>query len=96
MNQKYEINKELVVSTAHLKQETAKAMDDVDSAISWTRDNVEYGYLVYVPNEGYADEDEDFPEEMRAVVKLARSLGCKWIRYDCDGPELDGFAKFDW
>jgi hypothetical protein len=97
---KYEINMELVVSTAHLKEATGRSIDD-GQELGFTYDKTNYGCIVYVdlftkPKEFVAETLPTFPEEMRPLVSLARSLGCKWLRFDCDADPIDGYSTYDW
>lgn len=95
-DQTYEVNKELVVSTAHISEETNTALIDPDGSL---RDilatyDYEYGYRFFIGNE----DDKlktNFPG-LDALMKIARKQGCKWLVLDQDGPVYDWLEKFDW
>lgn len=86
--EKLEINKELVLSTAHLPKDLAEGMDS-DCTTPFAYDRVENGYLVYVGSQRY-------PEELAQAIALAQFNECKWIRYDADGPRLQSLPVWDW
>ncbi len=88
-----EIEKTLVVTTGHIQYSTTKWMDDEKNA-SVSVDAYEYGWRVYVGSD--FTPDPHIPPDLYVLMKLAHDNGCKWLRLDCDGDELDGFQMFDW
>lgn len=103
-----EINKELVVSTAHLPPGLAAAMGEEFNPLfnpvepipipHLVYEHLQYGFLVWT-RLGMDDYDPDqFPSEILAVIELARELGCKWVRFDADGMVLEdeAFETWDW
>lgn len=96
----FEINREIVFSTAHLSEACAKAMgtasrDEQDSSISglciYRHD--EYGFRIFVPdNERF---ETDFPE-LNHIMRFAQDHKIEWILFDCDGPKYGQFPAFDW
>lgn len=108
MGTKITVMQALVASNAHLTKEegekfTAAAdtgrWDDalapdgnVGNPMSW-----EYGWMFYVGGPGDWDADgEGLGPGFAALVKLARANSLEWIRFDADGPEIEGIPTFDW
>lgn len=94
-----EINKILILNTGHLKPATARLLDeDVPLRLSqrvtkagWGQ-CIDSGYLVW---SGWdEDEDLDVPEEVLTACKVARDLGCDYIKYDCDGALLVNLGDY--
>ncbi len=84
-----EVRKLLVISTAHLREETAKSWDARrDDA---TAHPIPYGYFCYV-----FDDGDDIEPEVWAACQLARKLGCQHIKYDCDAFIHDELETFNW
>ena len=87
-----EVQLMLTLSTAHLREATCN---------QWLRDHcvaacekTDVGWFVYVcddPGQGVRP-----PNELTAVMDYARSVGCNWIMFDCDGPVQPGLVEFDW
>ena len=88
-----EINKELVVSTAHVPESTAKLLryDDCPFAVYIT----EYSWRIHVSEGALVHEWDDHPE-MKSLGKLAQENGCKWLVLDQDGDIYDELPSFNW
>lgn len=87
------ISKMLVVSTAHLTQETADQLSAESLPVASYPN--EYGGFVYVPTDPI-DREAGLTEDIAAVFKLARALHCEWVKLDRDAPELDGLKIYEW
>lgn len=90
-----EILRTLVLGTGHLSPGTAARLhagdtDEWAPQISW-----DYGWDWYVPTD---DEYSTslFPPEILAAFALARQHDCSWVRYDQDGPTIDGLPFHEW
>lgn len=83
-----EINRELVLSTAHLPKYLAEAMDKSEE-LGFAYDKGECHYRIHVPS-------GEFPDEMVRPVFTAKAVACKWLVYDCDGPIVPGLQKWEW
>lgn len=91
----YEIDKTLVLSTAHVSPETAELLNggsvisnDAITLLSGPlRD--EYGWNVWV-------ETEDAPDDLKHVLAFAVELDCRYVRLDCDGPEINFLPTWEW
>ena len=88
------VGKYLDCSTVHISPKTMRELE---------QDKVEYASAYYLFPEGawlYACDDDglypDQPEDLVILYKYALSLGCSWIKLDCDGYEHTDLPKYDW
>jgi hypothetical protein len=90
-----QIVRELVVSTAHMPNWVARAMDERNNRemVMLPYDCVEFGYLVWVCR---PEDSSDYPPELDAVMAMARKHGCTWIRFDCDAAIEEDLPKWEW
>lgn len=82
------IEKMLVVSTAHL---TGPYEIEACSLLYYELDHG--GWLVYCRDEHGRDNLNDGAE---AILEIAKDQGCVWVKFDPDGPELEGIKTYDW
>lgn len=90
-----EIRKILVLSTAHVREETGRMLDNTDHEL-WPVSGGPYGdvgWFVYAHDE---DVDGNIPEEMMAVFEFARANGCDNVLFDCDAEVIDDLSHWDW
>lgn len=88
------IERHAVISTGHVSQATAAMLDAGAEDLPMSCYRLEYGWLVMTAT---SPEDEpDVPSELLKVMQLAKRHGCDSIRFDCDGPFIDGLDSFDW
>lgn len=90
------IEKMLVTSTAHLTDEYKVERSGyiyiyIYIYIYYEMDG--YGWLVYCCNE---PDGSRLNEGAEVIMEIARSQGCTWVKFDSDGPELDGIQTYDW
>lgn len=102
MSAKYEIEKVLVLSTAHitktdntilLRNKRSRNPDKL------TVYHYEYGYSIYVGDvtDRIREASENgLSKEFQALLKLAHSLKCKYLDLDCDGLVMDNLPQFSW
>ena len=83
-----EIHQVLVLSTAHLKRETAKLIDDETYECAFARSD---GWIFYV-----GDRRSDAPEELEEALSYARARNCVWLMFDADGPVNPGLPTWEW
>lgn len=90
-----EIEKMLVLSTGHLKQETCgKWLTDAQLWLPlWDKDQL--GWFLYV-FEDATELPEPIPEELQACLEFARKHKASWLMFDRDGPQEDSLSWFDW
>lgn len=95
---KLEINKELVVSTAHLTEYTCNTVIQnlIDDCLLCGFKN-DYGWRIVVT--GLCKDRiamQSIPQSLQKLILIAESHNCKWLVLDCDGPEIEGLETFDW
>jgi hypothetical protein len=83
----YEIYKTLVISIAHISEETNNFLLDNETQID------RFGFWLWV---SYWIEYEDLPFDLVEICKLAKVLDCEVIRIDRDGPKYDNLKTYDW
>jgi hypothetical protein len=76
-----EVDRTLVLSTEHIRASTGVFIDNEDIA-SYSS---EYGWVIYVGGEF---EDDEWPDDLKAVVKFAQEKKCDYLRLDRDGPTV--------
>lgn len=84
------IEQMLVVSTAHLRNE--QELDNHPMAYALSDAG---GWLLVVARNmgGYY---EDLGEGAKECLNVAHQLGCEFIRFDPNGPVMEGLATYDW
>ena len=84
----------LDLSTGHLTQTTVQELKcDIFSGI--TVANYDYGVFVSVPGTSGDIDGLTVPEELKSVLRFARSEGCDVVRFDADGDTEAGLPRFD-
>ena len=93
-----EIAKMLIISTAHVSQETAKLLEGGDykdvSELPLMFTWGDYGWLIWADCE--PEEENGFPDDLQRCMDFSSKNGCAWLRLDCDGDQVDGLEYFDW
>lgn len=90
--ERLEIHKMLVLSTAHITRETAEKLENDAYALS-TYPREEYGWFIYIP---YDWDEYELPEDLKACIKLAKNNNCVWLCLDCDGLTTHNLPVYDW
>jgi hypothetical protein len=80
-------------STGHLTHATMVALESETIEGIITVASYEEGCFITVPFEA---EDEDFPEDLLAVLTFARERECLVIRFDADGDIHDDLPFHEW
>ena len=83
-----------VISTGHVSKATAAVLDAGGEELPMSCYRLEYGWLVVSATS--PEHEPEVPSELLKVMQLAKRHGCTWIRFDCDGPFIDGLDRFDW
>ena len=92
-----EIVKTLVLTTAHVTEETAQWLDsDPDQLVVYNKESGEdqYGWFipVYMAQEVL---EEAIPEELKEIIQFADAHKCTWIMFDRDADEIDELPVFE-
>lgn len=86
----------LDLSLDHLSPATRTWLGDCDGIVAA---KTTYGWWVYAPESpGSQLPEADWPQELLAIVQLARANGCTYVMFDVDGPcvdQLPTFARHD-
>lgn len=100
----FEINKEIVFSTGHIRQSTDNVLrmecpesDELTEILSW--ENMDFGHRIYVPIGDGCVYDLALAEkhpELAVLLGIAYAHGCKWLVLDSGGPQYEELPIFDW
>jgi hypothetical protein len=100
-----EILKALVLSTVHIRPDTADWLDGKPTTVWQVTPTVErlpftvwrseYGYFIAVSHilDSRAG-DLTATDDLLACLGAASAAGCEWLRLDGDGPEMDGLPDY--
>lgn len=100
-----EVHNMLVLSTGHLRLETAQTLPDSleqmlkeNPPIWWPSFVRAEGWLFTVPDSEAWQDDRyhDAPEDLRAAITFARVHGCAWLMFDQDGPVIGDLPHWSW
>lgn len=95
-----EIEHHLVVSTEHISKEDSELLEvSNDTSCCVSADPTPFGWRVYIGVDEYIRKylkNDGFTNEFIDICEIAKSLKCKWINFDCDGPTYDELVKFNW
>lgn len=98
-----EIRSLLVLSTAHVKQETMEWLDGCDCLPCIA--SHAFGVYLWVPQADelaavWHDWQESsggtMPGDLREVLRFAAEQGADEVKLDSDGPVVEGLATYDW
>jgi len=94
----FEINKEIVFSTAHVSADTGALLnDDKLEELAMINDGFSHRILVPSPRElGGLSIRGEIPSELVDLLWLAVGQDCKWLLLDVDGPVLEELISYDW
>lgn len=79
----------LVLSTGNLTFETCNHWFAQSEHAVFEKGD--YGWFVYVGEPG-----DDFPDDLRACMEIARQRGCCWIMFDRDAEASAELPSYDW
>jgi hypothetical protein len=109
LSEKPEIDKVLVVSTAHIRAQDDALLHNASTDVLSTSlvvHNLDPGYLVYGIDLNYQEEgnktmeaelrEEGFSEELLHLLQAAYTNGCDYLRLDPDGTVYDDIRRFEW
>lgn len=96
-----EVEKMLVLSTAHILPETREMLDETEEfpVVLIPR---EYGWLLNVPQADIETEDDlkksledEIPADLLACITFAWKIGCEWLLLDSDGPVIAALTSYE-
>jgi len=93
-----EIRRFLVLSTSHIREETAKRLD-LTPATAWPCAGGpygSYGWFLYAHDENAGVGEDRIPDDLFAVMTWVRTQGCDYLLLDCDGEEVDELPRYEW
>ena len=85
----------MVLSTAHIDQETAFMLANDIVTTQWglvVYSKDEYGWFISVSEDCHAD----VPHDIRACLRYAYLNHCQWLCLDRDGDIVDELPVYDW
>jgi hypothetical protein len=88
-----QIEKQFVVSTAHITFQDSVNLLDMCHDKASIYDLYPYGYLIHV---GKYDEYRTLSLAFQKLFHLAADYNCEWIHLDRDGPVYEELAIFNW
>lgn len=91
----FAISKILSLSTAHLEQETANALQSGLCFGQTVYDKEMYGWWIALHDLSDPPETVESPS-LQAVIMRAKSLGCERVMLDSDAEILEDLPCYDW
>jgi len=82
-------------STRHLSPDTLAALNEIGTQLDrlpFAGGVTAYGWFAYACEE---EPEDGIQPDLWAVMQHARSLGCEYILFDSDAPEVDGLPVYD-
>jgi len=93
------IQKILVISTAHIKEETSdwlkEEIEDGQTGLV-AYEKSDYGYLILIQDDIAENGVSGVPEDLLRLYRFAHSVGVEWIMLDCDAPEICEVPVYEW
>lgn len=96
MTVKLDITKILTLSTAHIKPETAIALDNEPNTNKFGLSvyaKAGYGWFIYIGSV-IDDAFDHLPEDLKACVAFTKKQNCEWLCLDTDGEEVDELKTY--
>jgi hypothetical protein len=95
-----EINKELVISTAHVRESTFAALCSGNPKYTpyISFDRYDYGVRIYIELTEMLEPEVSghIPLELFKVMQLAHDKDCKWLVLDQDGDVVPWLNTWEW
>ena len=88
------ISKILNASTAHISQRTGWWLEEHEDSDYVIYDKDYYGWFISCTD---LDElEDDIPEDLMRVMRVAEANGCDWLNLDGACPIIEGLKTYDW
>lgn len=97
MKKKYpETHKMIVLSSAHVTENTARAMSANEAAFIYYEKG-DYGWFLPVMDADYirVTRESGF-EDVGIILEYAAAQGCTWVMLDADADTCDDLPSYDW
>lgn len=86
-----QIDRMMTVSTAHLSAKTRRVLEfSPIEQLPFAGGPTDCGWFAYC----WDENDDGTPDDIFAAMTFARSHGCEFIRFDRDGPVVDGLPVY--
>lgn len=94
-----EISRMLVISTAHITEGTADALNEsvygYESGIDLcVHEKKDYGFFIHIPEDW--KEERGLPPDLQACMELAGGNGCGWLCLDRDAETVSCLPVYEW
>ena len=91
-----EISKMLTISTAHIRPDSTRFLDDEYTfgdagLVLYGKD--EYGWFIYISD---IETYKRVPQDIVDCMKFARSHDCHWLCLDCDAEVINELPTYHW
>ncbi len=93
-----EIQKTLVLSTAHVTKEVNDYLQDtcgLPGAENLIMESFEYGWRIYTGSEA-SERVPTRHASLTSCIELARANDCRWLCLDQDGDTTDQLPTYSW
>jgi hypothetical protein len=88
-----EIEKCLVLSTAHLSKKDVKRLDALcEDGFPVMKFPEGFNVIANFPLKSYTG----FSPSFKLLLKLAKANDCKWLLFDCAGEALEDYKEYEW
>ncbi len=95
-----EIQKILTISTCHIKESTAKALDSEDTLGLCVYNKSNYGWFITgiqnIDTSYPYLESELLPNDLAAIINFAKDIGVDVLCLDRDGETLSYLPVYNW
>lgn len=84
----------LTLSTCHIREETARALDECAYTELVIYKKERFGWWIYIPRY-WQDIIKNVPDDLAACIELAADNCCEWLCLDRDG-KVEDLPSYDW
>lgn len=88
-----EICKVLILSTAHIKPQTAKLINSKDFPIAVYEKK---GYGWFISLDMFDKESPQLPDDLNRIINYAIFIGCDWLCLDRDANVYNELPVYEW
>jgi hypothetical protein len=81
------------ISTAHISQETAEALNGGSTFNLIVNDKGQLGWWFYVADHASWSV---VPDDLKACLQMALNLGCSWLCLDQDAAQVENLEIWEW